>query len=67
MKKKNLKVSALEHEISTNVDEVLEILEKLNFVEHSNFWVDSNAYCWLDGEPSEAHMDKVLEKLGYKI
>jgi len=65
MTKKNLKVSALKYEISTNVDKVLEVLEKLQYVEHSEFFTDSNAYCWLEDEPSEADMDKVLDELGY--
>lgn len=65
MAKKNLKVSALNYEISTHVEKVLEILEKLKFVEHSEFFVDSNAYWWLDGEPSEEDIDKVLKELGY--
>lgn len=65
MKKKNLKVSALKHEISTNVEQVLKVLEKLNFIEHSEFFSDSNAYCWLDDEPNTKDMDRVLKELGY--
>lgn len=65
MAKKNLKVSALSYEISTNVEEVLNVLEKLKFIEHSEFFGDSNAYCWLDDSPSESDMDKVLTELGY--
>lgn len=65
MTKKNLKVSALKHEISTNVEQVLDILIMLNFVKGSTFFIDSEAANWLDDEPSEADMDKVLEELGY--
>ena len=62
---KKLKVSALKYEISTNVEQVLEILEKLNFVEHSKFFTNSNAYCWIEDEPNENDIDAVLERLGY--
>lgn len=65
MAKRNLKESALKYEISINTEKVLDVLEKLNFIEHSNFFSDSNAYCWIDDKPSEADIDKVLKELGY--
>lgn len=39
MTKKNLKVSALKHEISVNLDRVLEVLEKLKFVNSSEVFL----------------------------
>ncbi len=65
MTKKNLKVSALKHEISVNLDSVLEVLEKLKFVKSSEVFFESRAYDWIDNEPSETDMDKVLKELGY--
>ena len=64
-RKKNLKVSALKFEISTNVEKVLKVLEKFKFIEHSDIWMDSNASWWLSDDPSEEDMDKVLKALGY--
>ena len=46
-------------------EKINEVLEKLNFIEHSEFFMDSNAYCWLDDEPSEKDLDAVLKRLGY--
>lgn len=65
MAKKNLKMTALKHEISTNLDEVLEVLEKLKLIEPSDVWFESRAEDWLYGEPPEEDMDKVLKELGY--
>lgn len=65
MTKKNLKVSALKYEILANLDRFLEVLEKLKFVKPSEIFFESRAYDWIDNEPSEADMDKVLEGLGY--
>lgn len=65
MAKKNLKMTALKHEISTNLDEVLDILEKLKLIEPSDVWFESRAEDWLYGEPPEEDMDKVLKELGY--
>ena len=65
MVKKNLKLAALKHEISINTDKVLEIVEKFNFVEKSEIFFESRVYNWIDSEPSEKDMDKVLKALGY--
>ena len=65
MAKKNLKVSALKFEISTNLDKVLEVLEKLKFIEHSDVFFESWAEDWIYSEPPEQDMDKVLKELGY--
>lgn len=65
MAKKNLKVTALKHEISTNLDEVLDVLEKLKLIEPSDVWFESRAEDWIYSEPSEEDMDKVLKELGY--
>lgn len=65
MAKKNLKVSALKFEINTNLDKVLEILEKLKFIEHSDVFFESRADDWIYSEPPEEDMDMVLKELGY--
>lgn len=65
MTKKNLKVSALKYEISTNLDEVLNVLEKLKLVAPSEVFFESRAEDWIYGEPPEADMDNVLKELGY--
>lgn len=65
MTKKNLKVSALKHEISVNLDGVLEVLEKLKFVKPSEVFFESRAYDWIDNKPCENDMNKVLKELGY--
>ena len=67
MAKKNLKVSALYREINYDLDEFLKAMLKLGFTEKTKFndMYDSDAYCWLEDEPSEADMDKMLKELGY--
>lgn len=65
MTKKNLKVTVLKYEISTNLDEVLDVLEKLRLVESSDVWFESRAENWIYSEPTEEDMDKVLKELGY--
>lgn len=65
MAKKNLKVSTLKFEISTNLDEVLNVLEKLKLVEPSQVFFESRAEDWIYSEPSESDMDMVLKELGY--
>lgn len=65
MTKKNLKVTVLKYEISTNLDEVLDVLEKLRLVEPSDVWFESRAENWIYSEPTEEDMDKVLKELGY--
>ena len=65
MAKKNLKEAALRYEINVHIDETLEVLKKLGFVENSDMFFDSLAYDWIDNEPSEKDMDKVLKALGY--
>ena len=51
MAKKNLKESALRYEIQINLDNVLDILGKLKFVNTSEVWFESLAYDWLDNNP----------------
>ena len=65
MAKKNLKESALRYEIRINLDNVLDVLGKLNFVNTSEVWFESLACDWLDNNPSEKDMNKVLKELGY--
>ena len=65
MAKKNLKVSTLKFEISTNLDEVLNVLEKLKLVAPSQVFFESRAEDWIYSEPSESDMDMVLKELGY--
>lgn len=65
MAKKNLKESALRYEINVHIDGTLEVLKKLGFVENSDVFYDSLAYDWIDNEPSEKDMNKVLKALGY--
>ncbi len=65
MPKKNLKESALRYEIQINLDNVLDVLGKLNFINISEVWFESLAYDWLDNNPSEKDMNKVLKELGY--
>lgn len=65
MTNKNLKVSALKFEISTNLDEVLNVLEKFKLVAHSKVFFESQAEDWIYGKPPEEDMDKILKELGY--
>ena len=54
MPKKNLKESALRYEIQINLDNVLDVLGKLNFINTSEVWFESLK-----------DMNKVLKELGY--
>lgn len=65
MKKKNLKESAIRYEINLNLDKVIEVLGRLNFINTSEVWFESLAYDWIDNEPPEEDLDKVLKELGY--
>jgi len=65
MAKKNLKVTALRYEINFNIDKVLTILQKLNLIEKSANWSESQAFDWIADEPTEQDMDRVLKELGY--
>lgn len=65
MKKKNLKESAIRYEINLNLDKVIEILGRLNFINTSEVWFESLAYDWIDNEPPEEDLDRVLKELGY--
>lgn len=65
MKKKNLKESAIRYEINLNLDKVLEVLGRLNFINTSEVWFESLAYDWIDNEPPEEDLDRVLKELGY--
>ena len=65
MKKKNLKESAIRYEINLNLDKVSEVLGRLNFINTSEVWFESLAYDWLDNNPSEKDINKVLKELGY--
>ena len=65
MAKKNLNESALSYEIQINLDNVLDILGKLKFVTTSEVWFESLACDWLDNNPSEKDINKVLKELGY--
>ena len=65
MAKKNLKESVLRYEIQINLDNVLDILWKLKFVNTSEVWFESLACDWLDNNPSEKDINKVLKELGY--
>lgn len=65
MKKKNLKESAIRYEINLNLDKVIEVLGRLNFINTSEVWFESLAYDWIDNEPPEEDLDSVLKELGY--
>lgn len=65
MKKKNLKESAIRYEINLNLDKVIEVLGQLNFINTSEVWFESLAYDWIDNEPPEEDLDRVLKELGY--
>ena len=65
MKKKNLKESAIRYEINLNLDKVIEVLGRLNFINTSEVWFESLAYDWIDNEPPEDDLDRVLKELGY--
>lgn len=67
MAKKNLKISALKYEIYHNIEQTLEVLQQLGFVAKSEVFLDSLAEDWLYNEPSNEDMNKVLNKLGYKL
>ena len=67
MAKKNLKISALKYEIYHNIEQTLEVLQQLGFVAKSEVFSDSLAEDWLYNEPSNEDMNKVLNKLGYKL
>ena len=65
MKKNNLKESAIRYEINLNLDKVIEVLGRLNFINTSEVWFESLAYNWIDNEPPEEDLDRVLKELGY--
>ena len=65
MKKKNLKESAIRYEINLNLAKVIEVLGRLNFINTSEGWFESLAYDWIDNEPPEEDLDRVLKELGY--
>ena len=65
MKKKNLKESAIRYEINLNLDKGIEVLGRLNFINTSEVWFESLAYDWIDNEPPEEDLDRVLKELGY--
>lgn len=65
MKKKNLKESAIRYEINLNLDKVIEVLGRLNFINTSKVWFESLAFDWIDNEPPEEDLDRVLKELGY--
>lgn len=65
MKKKNLKESAIRYEINLNLDKVIEVLGRLNYINTSEVWFESLAYDWIDNEPPEEDLDRVLKELGY--
>lgn len=65
MKKKNLKESAIRYEVNLNLDKVIEVLGRLNFINTSEVWFESLAYDWIDNEPPEEDLDRVLKELGY--
>lgn len=65
MKRKNLKESAIRYEINLNLDKVIEVLGRLNFINTSEVWFESLAYDWIDNEPPEEDLDRVLKELGY--
>lgn len=65
MKKKNLKESAIRYEINLNLDKVIDVLGRLNFINTSEVWFESLAYDWIDNEPPEEDLDRVLKELGY--
>ena len=65
MKKRNLKESAIRYEINLNLDKVIEVLGRLNFINTSEVWFESLAYDWIDNEPPEEDLDRVLKELGY--
>ena len=67
MAKKDLKISALKYEIYHNIEQTLEVLQQLGFVAKSEVFSDSLAEDWLYNEPSNEDMNKVLNKLGYKL
>ena len=66
-KKKNLKESALYRELNYDLLAFLKAMLKLGFTEKTKLrdMYDSDAYCWLEDEPSEEDMDKMLKELGY--
>lgn len=67
MAKKNLLDSAVRYEINCNIDETIEVLEKLGFIKLGPLFYDSHAYNWFDDEPSEEDKKAFLEKMGYEL
>lgn len=67
-KKKNIKKSACYYEININLEETLDTLFSLGFlpsVTNPKDLTESDAYCWIEEEPSEKDMDKFLQEMGY--
>ena len=60
-----MKESAIRYEINLNLDKVIEVLGRLNFINTSEVWFESLAYDWIDNEPPEEDLDRVLKELGY--
>ena len=68
--KKSLKETAIYYEIGHNLDDFLDTLLELGFLPHRDDFEDtteSDAYCWLENNPSKKDIDKVLTELGYEI
>ena len=67
-KKKSLREAACYRELNLNLDEFLKALFDLGYLPNRKTYAEtseSDAYCWLENEPSEQEMAKLLEKLGY--
>jgi hypothetical protein len=63
---KNLIDTAVKYEIYNNIDEALDVLVELKFIEPS-FLTQSVALCWLESEPSENDKITFLEKSDYEM
>jgi len=66
--KKNIKAAAFYHEISQNLEESLNALFALGFlpeVTNPHQMTESDAYCWIEDNPTDSDMDKFLKEMGY--
>ena len=66
--KKNIKTVACYYEINRNLEESLDTLFSLGFlpdVTNPKEMTESDAYCWIENEPSDSDKDKFLKEMGY--
>ena len=63
--KKNILQTLLAYELHRG--EVEEVLIKFGWVRKDAYFMESELYCWLEREPSDEDIKKVLTEIGYDV